>query len=105
LPSDDNIELEGTVVDSFRGGRFSVELENGHLVNCYLSGKMRKNYIKIIPGDCVTVSLSPYDLDNGRITWRHAPKKHKQDSSVGSQSSESFGPAMEVSSQPYNSDD
>ena len=79
MPSEDNIELEGTVVDSFRGGRFSVELENGHLVNCYLSGKMRKNYIRISHGDCVTVSLSPYDLSNGRITWRKSNQKRKID--------------------------
>ena len=91
MPSDDNIELEGTVVDSFRGGRFSVELENGHLVNCYLSGKMRKNYIKIIPGDSVTVSLSPYDLDNGRITWRHAPKKRHSDDPSDSVETEDVG--------------
>jgi len=77
LSNDDNIELEGTVVDSFRGGRFSVELESGNLVNCVLSGRMRKNYIKILNGDSVTVALSPYDLTTGRITWRHAPKKHK----------------------------
>ena len=85
MSNDDNIELEGTVVDSFRGGRFSVKLENDNIVNCVLSGRMRKNYIKILVGDKVTVVLSPYDLKSGRITWRHLPKKSKppsEDSSV-----------------------
>ena len=76
--STDSIELEGIVDESFRGGRFNVKLDNGHVVNCHLSGRMRKNYIKIIPGDSVTVELSPYDLSNGRITWRHAPQKHRE---------------------------
>ena len=87
LSNDDNIELKGRVTDVFRGGRFSVDLENGHSVNCILSGRMRKNYIKIIRGDNVTVSLSHYDLSSGRITWRHPPKKDKDvGSSVNSES-------------------
>ena len=85
LSNDDNIEVEGTVVDSFRGGRFNVKLQGDNIVNCSLSGRMRKNYIKILVGDKVTVALSPYDLTNGRITWRHLPNKNKrssEDSSV-----------------------
>ena len=66
----DVIEVEGTVVDSLPNALFEVELENGHHVLAHISGKLRLNYIKIIPGDRVTLELSPYDLTKGRITWR-----------------------------------
>lgn len=64
------IELEGTVVEPLPNAMFKVELENGHQVLAHISGKMRMHYIKILPGDRVTVELSPYDLDRGRITYR-----------------------------------
>ncbi len=65
------IEVEGTVIEPLPNAKFRVELENGHKVLAHVSGKMRMNYIKILPGDKVTVELSPYDLDRGRITYRH----------------------------------
>lgn len=64
------IELEGTVVDTLPNTVFKVELQNGHVITAHISGKLRMNYIRILPGDKVTVELSPYDLDRGRITWR-----------------------------------
>ena len=64
------IELEGTVVDALPNTVFKVELQNGHVITAHISGKLRMNYIRILPGDKVTVELSPYDLDRGRITWR-----------------------------------
>ena len=62
------IELEGTVVDALPNTVFKVELQNGHVITAHISGKLRMNYIRILPGDKVTVELSPYDLDRGRIT-------------------------------------
>jgi translation initiation factor IF-1 len=64
------IELEGTVIEPLPNANFKVELENGHQVLAHISGKMRMHYIRILPGDRVTVELSPYDLDKGRITYR-----------------------------------
>ncbi|GAA2980778.1 MULTISPECIES: translation initiation factor IF-1 [Finegoldia] len=64
------IELEGTVVDALPNTVFKVELQNGHVITAHISGKLRMNYIRILPGDKVTVELSPYDLNRGRITWR-----------------------------------
>ena len=68
---DDKILMEGTVVEALPGTQFKVELENGHTILAYLSGKMRKYYIRVLLGDNVTVELSPYDLSRGRITFRH----------------------------------
>ena len=65
------LQAEGTVVEALPGTQFIVELENGHQILAYLSGKMRKYYIRVLLGDRVTVELSPYDLDRGRITFRH----------------------------------
>ncbi|GAB6138741.1 translation initiation factor IF-1 [Halanaerobaculum tunisiense] len=65
------IEVEGTVVETLPNAKFKVELENDHEVLAHVSGKMRMNFIKILPGDTVTVELSPYDLERGRITYRH----------------------------------
>ena len=67
---DDAIEVEGTVVEPLPNAMFRVELENGHKVLAHISGKMRMNFIRILPGDRVTVELSPYDLTRGRITYR-----------------------------------
>lgn len=66
---EDKIEVEGKVVDVMKGGDYLVELPNGHTVEAYVSGKMRVNMIRILPGDTVTIELSPYDLTRGRITW------------------------------------
>jgi translation initiation factor IF-1 len=68
---DDKILMEGTVVEALPGTQFKVELENGHTILAYLSGKMRKYYIRVLLGDNVTVEMSPYDLSRGRITFRH----------------------------------
>jgi translation initiation factor IF-1 len=65
------IELEGTVIEPLPNAMFRVELENGHVVLAHISGKMRMHYIRILPGDHVTVELSPYDLTRGRITYRY----------------------------------
>lgn len=65
----DKIEVEGKVIDVVKGGDYIVELPNGHTVEAYVSGKMRVNMIRILPGDTVTIELSPYDLTRGRITW------------------------------------
>lgn len=71
MSKEDAIELEGKVVEPLPNATFKVELENGHQVLAHISGKMRMHYIKILPGDKVTVELSPYDLDRGRITYRY----------------------------------
>ena len=68
--SKDVIELQGTVVESLPNAMFKVELENGYTILAHISGKIRMNFIKILPGDRVTVELSPYDLTRGRITYR-----------------------------------
>jgi translation initiation factor IF-1 len=65
------IEVEGTVVEPLPNAMFRVELENGHLVLAHISGKMRMNYIRILPGDRVKLEMSPYDLTRGRITYRY----------------------------------
>ena len=66
----DVIELEGTVTEALPNAMFKVKLENGHEILCHISGKLRMNFIKIVPGDKVTLELSPYDLTKGRIIWR-----------------------------------
>ena len=70
LPKEDHIEMEGTVAETLPNTMFRVELENGHTVTAHISGKMRKNYIRILTGDKVTVQLTPYDLTKGRIVYR-----------------------------------
>lgn len=70
MAKEDQIEMEGTVVDTLPNTMFRVQLENGHVVIAHISGKMRKNYIRILKGDKVTVQLTPYDLTKGRITFR-----------------------------------
>ena len=70
MAKEDVIEIEGTVVDALPNATFQVELPNGHKIMAHISGKLRMNYIKILPGDKVKVELSPYDLSRGRITWR-----------------------------------
>ncbi len=70
MPKEDAIEVEGTVVEPLPNAMFRVQLENGHLVLAHISGKMRMNYIRILPGDKVKLELSPYDLNRGRIIFR-----------------------------------
>lgn len=70
MSKSDVIEMEGRVTESFPNAVFEVELENGHKVLAHISGKLRMHYIRILPGDKVTVEISPYDLKRGRITWR-----------------------------------
>ena len=70
MSKQDMLELEGVVVEALPSAIFQVELENGHKILAHISGKLRMNYIRILPGDKVTVEVSPYDLTKGRITWR-----------------------------------
>ena len=70
LSNEDVIEIEGTVVESLPNAQFRVELPNGHQLLAHISGKLRMNFIRILPGDKVTLEMSPYDLTKGRITWR-----------------------------------
>ena len=70
MPKEDQIEMDGEVVDTLPNTMFRVKLENGHVVTAHISGKMRKNYIRILTGDKVKVELTPYDLSKGRITFR-----------------------------------
>ena len=71
MAKEDYIEMEGTVLESLPNTTFRVELDNGHVVNAHISGRMRKNYIRILTGDRVTVQLTPYDLTKGRISYRN----------------------------------
>ena len=70
MAKDDVIEIEGEVVEALPNATFKVRLPNGHVVTAHISGKLRMNYIRILPGDRVTIEVSVYDLDKGRITWR-----------------------------------
>jgi translation initiation factor IF-1 len=70
LSKEDVIEVEGTVLEALPNAMFQVELTNGHKIIAHISGKLRMNFIRILPGDKVTLELSPYDLTRGRITWR-----------------------------------
>ena len=70
MAKEDTIEIEGKVLEIIPGGKFKVQLENGHIVEAHVSGKIRMHHIRILPGDRVTVEISPYDLTRGRITFR-----------------------------------
>lgn len=70
MSKEDVIELEGTVLEALPNAMFRVQLENGHIILAHISGKLRMNYIRILPGDKVTVEMSTYNLSRGRITWR-----------------------------------
>ncbi len=70
MPKEESIEVQGTIIENLPNAMFRVELENGQRILAYISGKMRMHFIKILPGDRVTVELSPYDLTKGRITYR-----------------------------------
>ncbi|NOX81204.1 MAG: translation initiation factor IF-1 [Deltaproteobacteria bacterium] len=77
MAKEDAIEVEGTIIEPLPNAMFRVELDNGHKVLAHISGKMRMHYIKILPGDRVTVELSPYDLTRGRVTFRSKGGKGK----------------------------
>ncbi|HEB68590.1 MAG TPA: translation initiation factor IF-1 [Desulfobulbus sp.] len=78
MAKEEAIEVEGTIIEPLPNAMFRVELENGHKVLAHISGKMRMHYIKILPGDQVTVELSPYDLTRGRVTFRSKGGKGKK---------------------------
>lgn len=71
MAKEEAITLQGRVVEALSGARFRVQMENGHTVLAHVSGKMRKHFIRILPGDTVTIEVSPYDLTRGRITYRN----------------------------------
>jgi translation initiation factor IF-1 len=71
MPKQSSIEQDGTIIEALSNAMFRVELENEHVITAHISGKMRMNYIKILPGDKVKVEMSPYDLTKGRITYRY----------------------------------
>ena len=71
MSKEDVISTQGKVIELLTGGKFKVQLENGHIVEAHVSGKMRVNNIRILPGDTVTIELSPYDLTHGRITYNN----------------------------------
>jgi len=73
-----SIEQDGTIIEALSNAMFRVELENGHVITAHISGKMRMHFIKILPGDRVTVELSPYDLTRGRVTFRAKNAKKKK---------------------------
>jgi translation initiation factor IF-1 len=70
MAKEESIKMQGKIIDTLPNTMFRVQLENGHIVTAHISGKMRKNYIRILTGDTVTVELTPYDLTKGRITYR-----------------------------------
>lgn len=70
MAKDDMIELEGVVTEALPNTMFRVDIGNGHIILAHISGKLRQNFIRILPGDKVTIQMSPYDLTRGRITWR-----------------------------------
>ncbi len=80
MDKEESIEMDGIVTDALPNTTFKVKLDNGHVVNAHISGKMRKHYIRNLVGDRVTVELTPYDLSRGRITFRNPEKKTKVDS-------------------------
>lgn len=79
MAKEEQIEMEGTVIDTLPNTMFRVQLENGHVVLAHISGKMRKNYIRILKGDKVKVEMTPYDLSKGRITFRHKDNERPQE--------------------------
>lgn len=78
MSKEDHIEMSGVIIESLPNTMFRVKLENGHLITAHISGKMRKNYIRLLTGDDVTVELTPYDLSKGRIIYRNLDKKSQR---------------------------
>jgi translation initiation factor IF-1 len=83
MAKEESIEMQGVVIETLPNTMFRVKLENGHIITAHISGRMRKNYIRILTGDTVTVELTPYDLTKGRISFRN-PDKKKTDQTEGS---------------------
>lgn len=79
MSKEDMIEAEGTIIEPLPNATFRVELTNGHKILAHVSGKMRMNFIRLLPGDKVSVQLSPYDLSKGRIIYRHDRKREKKE--------------------------
>ena len=94
----DAIEIEGKVLENLPNAMFKVELENGHVVLAHISGKMRMHYIRILPGDTVTVELSPYDLTRGRITYRKTKKNNRSNKWKSGAVLKKFVPNVKLSS-------
>jgi len=92
MPKDDAIQIDGTVVKVLPATMYTVRLENGHEVLAHVSGKMRKNFIKITQGDKVTLEMSPYDLEKGRIVFRHKSPTQDQPAGAPPQHSRPGGP-------------
>jgi len=80
MAKEDSIEMQGVVIDTLPNTTFRVKLENEHIITAHISGRMRKNYIRILTGDTVTVELTPYDLSRGRIIFRDSGKKRPPES-------------------------
>jgi len=76
------IEVTGKVIETLPNAMFRVEIENGHIILAHISGRLRMHYIKILPGDTVTVEMSPYDLEKGRVTYRGVKKPHEENDNV-----------------------
>lgn len=81
MAKDENIQMEGVVLETLPNTMFRVKLENGHIITAHISGKIRKNYIRILTGDKVTVEMTPYDLSKGRIVFRNSEKKRSGEDS------------------------
>ena len=77
MPKEESIEMNGVILETLPNTTFKVKLENGHIINAHISGRMRKNYIRILTGDAVVVELTPYDLSRGRIIFRDAGNARK----------------------------
>lgn len=88
MAKEEAIEMEGTVIENLPNTHFRVQLENGHVVIAHISGRMRKNYIRILMGDRVTVQLTPYDLSKGRITFRNREGKENKEAAATTASTE-----------------
>ncbi len=86
MAKEESIEMGGVVIDTLPNTTFKVKLENGHVVNAHISGRMRKNYIRILTGDKVVVELTPYDLSRGRIVYRDGGKKRPGEESAEEES-------------------
>jgi len=96
VAKEEHIEMEGTITETLPNTLFRVKLDNGHVVTAHISGKMRKNYIRILTGDRVTVQLTPYDLTKGRITFRARELKKARVVRLGSPPSPLAGEGMRV---------
>ena len=79
MPKEDQIEMEGAILETLPNTMFRVQLDNGHIITAHISGRMRKNYIRISKGDRVTVQITPYDLTKGRITYRGKENKENKE--------------------------